>query len=1001
MRKLLLIIVSVLALSSPSFAQTTPTAVLTGTATSIIGPSGTIYPVALQAQLVGCQQQVPVVPGGSIVQTLFTQSAPGPAYSASITAFGNDIITCGTQNYTTYAVTWLINGQPAAPTATYRLTQGQTCNISNGTCKPINFVPAVISKGAGLFCAAGQILNGFNADYTPNCQAFAGGLIPPFLTNSVLNSVQSSLNLTGANGITLSALGPIVTVDGSALVRLSPLVGQTITQPSATSLNVVTSGGGQLQYNGSQVLTSASLTGLISSTPVATQTITQPAGTTFSVNNFNFTKYAQNGDNIGTLCTGFNGKIIVSFPLNVTTTTILPSTCEIEVLQGGSLNISAGQYLQIGGPFKAGLFQAFLGAGAVYFQGSSSNTGILPQWFGATGNGKASGFSSIASNATVTLSGFLFNFSIGDSVTMIGAGSGGTNLQTTVTGTPTGSTLTVSPVPLTTVSSSAIYTEDDSFALNRWTASVRGNVQLSAFYDNRSGFGPGKLYMPKGNYPVCSTSVMVFASTVMEAEQGQTNTGASFTQCNPNFPVLKISPNGYTPSGTLINYGNGNSFFTNIKFTGAYNFGTETPATVQYINSGNVHSDNRWTHPMFESIGGSAFTMGFATTNVGTAGIGTTTITLRDGSTFCTSAFAAALSQPCNQIIIVGAGTAGANLTANIITGVPDPPVATPSGQQYTVTISTPIITAVTNTAIYAGSDINNTLTIEHAELDGGRFFLKAQGNASGSVVIDHAEIFNSNNGGLRNTSLSSVDLEFTHSLCQGCGVTGGASLDTRAISWINGLGTLQTGTIRIESNTFAHLTITGVNEGGPIAVSGSRDTIISKNVFYSPDTTDNIKAIGVLNSRITDITDNQIFWDNTFTGAWGSSQAIETNNTIQTPLVHISGNSILNNSGTTLVTGIQGDDSNTSGYAVIGNLFSGTSAITTQLSTNILNQDQRNILISQDHVIKWGTTFPVAGTWKQGDVMINNHPGSGQPSAWACSVAGTPGTWVPLANIP
>lgn len=267
-----------------AFAQTTPTAIITGNAVGVIGPGGTIYPVSLQIQLTGCGPAVPIVPGGSVVTNFYKQSAPGPSYSATITAYGNDVITCGTQSYTTYAATWLINNQPAAPTATYRLVQGQTCNISDGSCKPIGFVPPVISKGAGLFCPVGQSLQGFNADYTPACQGVTTFPLPTFLTNGIANSNQTILNLIGTGGISAAASGGNITLNGSGFIQKTPTLGQTVTQPINTIFNFMTSGTGQVQYNGSEIMTTAiaaNFARLISST---TQNFVQSGGSLLQYN---------------------------------------------------------------------------------------------------------------------------------------------------------------------------------------------------------------------------------------------------------------------------------------------------------------------------------------------------------------------------------------------------------------------------------------------------------------------------------------------------------------------------------------------------------------------------------------------------------------------------------------------------------------------------------------------------------------------------------------------
>jgi hypothetical protein len=43
---------------------------------------------------------------------------------------------------------------------------------------------------------------------------------------------------------------------------------------------------------------------------------------------------------------------------------------------------------------------------------------------------------------------------------------------------------------------------------------------------------------------------------------------------------------------------------------------------------------------------------------------------------------------------------------------------------------------------------------------------------------------------------------------------------------------------------------------------------------------------------------------------------------------------------------------------------------------------------------------IPTTGTWRVGDKVFNNAPASGQPMGWMCTVAGTPGTWVAMANL-
>lgn len=49
---------------------------------------------------------------------------------------------------------------------------------------------------------------------------------------------------------------------------------------------------------------------------------------------------------------------------------------------------------------------------------------------------------------------------------------------------------------------------------------------------------------------------------------------------------------------------------------------------------------------------------------------------------------------------------------------------------------------------------------------------------------------------------------------------------------------------------------------------------------------------------------------------------------------------------------------------------------------------------------VTYGTGIPAAGTWVAGDRIYNTTPGPGLPAYWECTVAGTPGTWVPVSHI-
>lgn len=52
-------------------------------------------------------------------------------------------------------------------------------------------------------------------------------------------------------------------------------------------------------------------------------------------------------------------------------------------------------------------------------------------------------------------------------------------------------------------------------------------------------------------------------------------------------------------------------------------------------------------------------------------------------------------------------------------------------------------------------------------------------------------------------------------------------------------------------------------------------------------------------------------------------------------------------------------------------------------------------LLTPNGNTVKFGSAAPTTGTYKVGDIVINNTPVAGAAFAWSCSVAGTPGTWI------
>ena len=635
--------------------------------------------------------------------------------------------------------------------------------------------------------------------------------------------------------------------------------------------------------------------------------------------------------------------LVVTQQFSLDAALTIPPNVKLKVEQGGGFLLLSSSHLVIAGELEAGLYQIFFGSiHNVYFFGGPAVERVYPHWFGATGNAKTAGFTASAGNPHIILRG-QNPFTPGDAVTLLGAGPSGSSLVTTVASIGDMS-LTLSTAPTTTVADpSPIYTEDDSAALNAWTNSVRGSAALGPFYDTRSAFGPARLYLPKGQYSICTESVLVYSSTVLEAEQGSTNTGGSLIQCNPAISVLRISANNYDPDGRILNYGNGNSYFDHISIRGGFDRGYENAApAVQYLNAGNLHSDNRWDHPFFERLNGFAIAAGYQTTLIGRYAAGSTSVTLADATTFCTKGFADAIHQHCATIVIAGAGAAGADLVASIVDGLPSTPVPTRAGgQPATVTIDTPIRNAsgVTNPLVYPQYDLLGALHIEHAELDVGRGLFAARNRASGDVTVEHAEIFYAVHGAFNADSLQPFGLRFTDSLCYGCGAPQSAAPEqSHSIYWID-RSNAQTNDVVINNVRFECANETpgkncltasaGLYLAGGISISGARTIDFVNNQLYDADNNSSTKSALFANARNLNISGNTFDYDRFLTN-WASSVALRISGV---SAVHVTNNTFNNRSNLPLPTVISSDTA-LQGFISQGNLFLGS------ISQNQLNEN-------------------------------------------------------------
>lgn len=74
---------------------------------------------------------------------------------------------------------------------------------------------------------------------------------------------------------------------------------------------------------------------------------------------------------------------------------------------------------------------------------------------------------------------------------------------------------------------------------------------------------------------------------------------------------------------------------------------------------------------------------------------------------------------------------------------------------------------------------------------------------------------------------------------------------------------------------------------------------------------------------------------------------------------------------------------------------------VTTPVGNGGLGNTVGRIVQRLGDKFEWqSTASPAVGSWDVGDRSVNSAPAVGQPKAWACTVAGTPGTWVSEGNL-
>jgi hypothetical protein len=176
------------------------------------------------------------------------------------------------------------------------------------------------------------------------------------------------------------------------------------------------------------------------------------------------------------------------------------------------------------------------------------------------------------------------------------------------------------------------------------------------------------------------------------------------------------------------------------------------------------------------------------------------------------------------------------------------------------------------------------------------------------------------------------------------------------------------------------------VSDGAFVSFSGANqnaiDVVISNNLFYKVGSSDG-SGLQIFNATRVTITGNE--FNDCGVGTVGNSNAIVFN-TGTSSNVTISNNNFVTPNGTTLVAILKQPlhTYTPAGNIRLQNRFSGLPA----------NFDYR----IGDPI--FGTAPPVAGAWSVNDRVFNSVPAAAQPQGWVNSVAGTPGTWLAMANL-
>lgn len=644
---------------------------------------------------------------------------------------------------------------------------------------------------------------------------------------------------------------------------------------------------------------------------------------------------------------------------------------EVEMADGAILSCSnANKYFIFSRGFIAGLNPCIDTDAFVQFVNIEQ---IYPQWFGALGNAVfttgtiAAGSTALTVNNGITAG--TYPIKDGDQVHIMGADTGGGVLSATVVSGGGTANLVLSKVAVLAVNSRTVATKNDTLALKRFFAAVKagGSTALTGT-SQPSTNGCTKLYVPAGIY--CSfDTITAYSACVVEGEFANTIGGARIVQCNRDKPLINVVADNFDKNGGSTNGGNGNNIFRNIGFSGAEINDSQPNAPVMNFDyAWNLHADTELDHCLFQNTAGACVGGGFTTT--GSIVAGSSTLTLADGTRFRSGNFGG------GKITVVGAGIAGANLNAYIVSG----------GGTNTVTLSVPASTTVAGATVFPQND-SYGLKVNDCEMDVCRAGFDFKGNSSGSLVITNLLAFWSIRGVIRIFSVSPWEVIVSDSYFDGCG----NPFDNTDTSWRNAIvvESEYEGSLFIDSCTFDK----SESFGGRIAYKGENLTIRNSKITDS----DSGFLVKFLQAEAKEV----ILQNNSFSSAaigdYTNSRMI-TLPYASSSLIKINGNTFENLNATAFSNFIQSDNL-LNVCDISGNTFSGPA--TDAVNPNI-SQGSNTIALNRglNATQRYGVAIPAFGQWKVGDIVWNSSPVSGGTIGWVCTVAGSPGTWKTFGAI-